>query len=143
MKKEKAYISGPVTAIGIEAARQNFLAAEKYLRRQGYRTINPLRMRLPVFLATHFGYTGYRLCLLLELVWLAFRANVIYMLPDWQQSGGARTERSLAMALNIPIIYHLSKADFKKHMKQSKAPAPSGSAAGSSATVPVASSTGK
>lgn len=102
MRKDKLYISGPISGRDLGEARAHFAKAEKTLRWQGYRTINPLRMWLPVWLARHGCY---RLCLLMELVWMAYRADAIYLLDGWQQSGGARTERSLAMALDITLKY--------------------------------------
>lgn len=100
--KERIYISGPVSGRSFSEALAHFAREEQKLRTQGFRTINPLRMRLPVWLARH-GY--YRLCLLIELVWLAYRAKAIYLLDGWQRSGGSRAERSLAMALGITLNY--------------------------------------
>lgn len=33
------------------------------------------------------------------------RCDVIFMLPDWEQSPGATKERELAIELRIPILY--------------------------------------
>ena len=74
MQKGRIYISGPISGRDLGEARAHFAKAEKTLRWQGYRTINPLRMWLPVWLARH-------------------------------GCGGARTERSLAMALDITLKY--------------------------------------
>ena len=102
MKSQRIYISGPISGRDLDEVKAHFANAEKMLQEKSYKTINPLKMRLPLWLARH-GH--YRLCLLLELVWLAYRANAIYLLDGWQQSGGARTERSLAMALDIKLMY--------------------------------------
>lgn len=106
MKKERIYISGPITGRDINEARRHFFSVERKLRKLGYHTINPLRMRLPVWLAQH-GY--YRLCLLIELVWLAYRADCIYMLKGWLKSGGAKAEQNLAAALGKTIMYQKKK----------------------------------
>lgn len=122
-KKDRIYISGPVTGIGTEAARQNFDRAEQHLRSQGYRTVNPLKMRLPVWLATHCGRRGYRLCLVIELAWLALTCDAIYILRGWIDSPGARAERTLAYSLRLPVIYEQGKQEFMEEMKRRKSTA--------------------
>lgn len=105
MKKDRVYISGPVTSVGEAVARKNFQEAEDHFRYLNYRTANPMKMRLCVWLARHFGKTGYKLCLLLELCYLALRCDIIYLLADWQQSPGARAEKALAEALGMPVFF--------------------------------------
>lgn len=102
MKRQRIYISGPISGRPLTEASEHFAKAESELQRQGYRTSNPLKMRLPLWLALRGCY---RLCLLMELVWLAYTCPVIYMLDHWQQSGGARTEKALANALGKKILY--------------------------------------
>lgn len=102
MKHPRIYISGPISGRNMEEARAHFSEAEAHLKRKGFRTSNPLRMRLCTFLATHGCY---RLCLLLELVWLAYTCHFIYMLDGWRSSGGARAEKTLARALRKRIRY--------------------------------------
>ncbi len=101
MKSKKVYISGPISGRDAGEVLSTFMKEEKRLQELGYRTINPLRMRLCVWLALH-GH--YRLCLLIELCWMAYRADIISMLPDWQSSCGARTEYALANALGINLM---------------------------------------
>lgn len=101
-KKDRIYISGSISGRPLEQARSHFAAAECRLRKQGNATINPLKMRFPVWLARHGCY---RACLLIELVWLAYRATAIYMLDGYSYSPGAKVERKLAQALGLPIIY--------------------------------------
>lgn len=117
MTRDRIYISGPITGRPLDEARAHFRQAEGYLQRQGNRTINPMRMRLPVWMARH-GH--YRLCLLTELLWMAFRADCIYMLKGWHESKGAKVEKALATALGMPILYEQSFREFKEQMKQKK-----------------------
>ena len=105
MRKEKIYISGPVTSIGIVEARRRFGEAEGELQKLGYRTCNPTKMRLPVWLALHFGKAGYRWCVALQLAWLAMTCDSIYLLDGWHLSDGARAERSLARVFGLSAIY--------------------------------------
>ena len=60
MKQDKIYISGPISSRPLGVAINHFTLAEAKLQAMGYRTCNPLKMRLCVWLAQH-GH--YRLCL--------------------------------------------------------------------------------
>lgn len=59
-------------------------------------------MRLCVWLAQH-GH--YRLCLLLQLLWMWWTCSCIYLLTDWHTSDGARLERSFARCLGLTALY--------------------------------------
>ena len=102
MKKQRVYISGPITSIGYDEACRRFEEAEKHLQKLGYRTSNPTKMRLPVFLAQHGHYC---LCLLLQLIWLRISCQCIYLLNGWHTSDGARLERSFARCLGLTALY--------------------------------------
>lgn len=102
MKHPRIYISGPISGRPRAEAHEHFLRAESELQRQGFRTSNPMRMRLCVWLADRGCY---RLCLLIELVWLAYFCPFVFMLEGWRSSGGARTEKALAKALRKRIRY--------------------------------------
>ena len=105
MKRDKIYISGPVSSIGLDEARRRFGKAEADLQKQNYRTCNPLRMRFPVWLALHCGHFGYVACLLLQLLWMWWTCSYIYLLTDWHTSDGARLERSFARCLGLTALY--------------------------------------
>ena len=105
MKRDKIYISGPVSSIGLDEARRRFGKAEADLRKQGYRTCSPIKMRFPVWLALHCGQFGYIACLLLQLLWMWWTCSCIYLLTDWHTSDGARLERSFARCLGLTALY--------------------------------------
>ena len=102
MKRDKIYISGPISSRPIDLAMHHFTLAEVKLQAQGYRTCNPMKMRLCVWLAQH-GH--YRLCLLLQLLWMWWTCSCIYLLTDWHTSDGARLERSFARCLGLTDLY--------------------------------------
>ena len=102
MKRDKVYISGPITSIGMDIAPCLFRMAEEKLQKQGYRTCNPLKMRLCVWLAQH-GH--YRLCLWLQLLWMSATCQCIYLLDGWHTSDGARAERAVARVMGITALY--------------------------------------
>ena len=106
MKRDKIYISGPVTSIGLDEARRRFGKAEADLQKQGYRTCNPLKMRLCVWLALHGCY---RLCLWLQLLWMSATCQCIYLLDGWHTSDGARAERAVARVMGITALYEQTK----------------------------------
>lgn len=39
------------------------------------------------------------------------RCDAVFMLPNWEQSNGARLEHDDALRLNIPVLYQLSDVD--------------------------------
>lgn len=118
MKKDKIYLSGPVSSIGLDEARRRFGKAEADLQKQGYRTCNPIKMRLPVWLALHCGQFGYVACLLLQLLWMWWTCSCIYLLTDWHTSDGARLERSFARCLGLTVLYEQKREKTsKKHKK--------------------------
>lgn len=102
MEKERVYISGGISGRDIEEAREHFAKAEQHLQKLGFKTVNPLRMRIPVWLAQH-GH--YRTCLLLELLWLAYTCDCIYMLVGSKESPGSRAEFAIAKAIGLPVMY--------------------------------------
>ena len=106
MKRDKIYLSGPVSSIGLDEARRRFGKAEADLQKQGYRTCNPLNMRLCVWLALH-GH--YRLCLWIQLLWLSATCQCIYLLDGWHTSDGARAERAVARVMGITALYEQTK----------------------------------
>jgi hypothetical protein len=105
MKRDKIYLSGPISSIGVKEARKRFGKAEQTLQKQGYRTCNPMKMRFPVWLALHCGHFGYVACLLLQLLWMWWTCSYIYLLTDWHTSDGARLERSFARCIKLTALY--------------------------------------
>lgn len=112
MRKERVYISGAVSGRPFGEAERHFAAEAARLQAMGFHTVNPLRMRLCVWLASRYGGErpgggrgwGYRACLLLELLWLALTCSTIYMLSGYGRSPGARAELSLAEALSMAVM---------------------------------------
>ena len=102
MKADKVYLSGPISNRPTDEADEHFTRVAATLQAQGYRTCNPLRMRLCEWLATH-GHK--RLCLMLELMWLWWTCDCIYLMEGWHTSEGARLERAAARCLGLTAMY--------------------------------------
>ena len=102
MKRDKIYISGKISGLDFDEACRRFGDAEKHLQKLGYRTSNPTKMALCVWLAQH-GH--YRLCLWIQLLWMSATCQCIYLLDGWRTSDGARAERAVARVMGITALY--------------------------------------
>ena len=102
MKRDKIYLSGPISSIGYEEACRRFGKAESALQKQGFRTCSPVKMTLCVWLAQH-GH--YRLCLWIQLLWMSATCQCIYLLDGWHTSDGARAERAVARVMGLTALY--------------------------------------
>jgi len=118
MKQDKIYISGPISSRPLGVAINHFTLAEAKLQAMGYRTCNPLKMRLCVWLAQH-GH--YRLCLWLQLLWMSATCQCIYLLDGWHLSDGARTERAVARVMGITALYEQKREKASKKHKRTEA----------------------
>ncbi len=106
MKRDKIYISGKISGLDFDEACRRFGEAEKHLQKLGYRTSNPTKMTLCVWLAQH-GH--YRLCLWLQLLWMSATCQCIYLLDGWHTSDGARAERAVARVMGLTALYEQTK----------------------------------
>ena len=106
MKRDKIYISGKISGLDFDEACRRFGDAEKHLQKLGYRTSNPTKMTLCVWLAQH-GH--YRLCLWLQLLWMSATCQCIYLLDGWHTSDGARAERAVARVMGLTALYEQTK----------------------------------
>lgn len=124
-KRIKVYVSGQVSGKDLGEVRNRFMLAAASLQMQGYRTCNPLRMRLCEWLARKFGTRrdgsrgwGYKACILMQLLWMSATCDAIYLLKGWHLSDGARAERSVARCMGLKAIYEEEKPKKKSHGKE-------------------------
>ena len=97
--KKRVYISGRISDLPREQYMTMFGIAEQMLRKKGYKPVNPTRFlmcRWPWL----YRLLGYNLPLLIDL-WMLMRCDLIYKIPGWQQSRGARLERLKARQWGI------------------------------------------
>lgn len=91
------YISGKIS--GTTDYMDRFALAEKQLQSEGYTVVNPaavmssLPQSMPYELFMDLSYAMINYC------------DVIYMLPDWLESRGAKLERKYAMRKGLGVIY--------------------------------------
>ena len=100
----RIYISGKMTGLDKKEYVGKFNAAEKRLRGEGHEVIIPITV----------GAYGldYEKSMAIDLILLE-SCDGIYMLDNWKESKGAKTERRHAMSKGIDIIYE-SIPYFKK-----------------------------
>lgn len=89
-----AYIAGPITGHE-ETYEQTFAEAESKLKGMGATVLNP--SLLPLGLRSHKSYMNICIPMLLE-------ADVVIMLPGWEQSKGAKIEYIEAMSKDMPVF---------------------------------------
>jgi hypothetical protein len=90
-----AYIAGKISGLDIEQARAKFEFAEQHLTEKGYTVINP--MKLP-----HNHDKSWE-AYMKECVAAMVYADVVYLLPCWHLSDGARIEKDIAHKLKINV----------------------------------------
>lgn len=86
------YIAGPMR--GKPALnRPAFLAAAVRLRALGHNVFNPGEQ----------PDAGIRANLAVDMAWICAHADIVALLPGWEDSRGATTEAALALALGIMV----------------------------------------
>jgi hypothetical protein len=94
----KIYISGQITGLPTEVAKNNFKEAEQSILHSGWLPINPFSINPGTDDPT---WDDFMVADIREL----FKCDGIYMLKGWQNSKGARIEHAIAKEMGIRIIY--------------------------------------
>ena len=104
--RKKVYISGKIgEEVLSEATRQKFASAEKFLKAKGYKVFNPTTSgygKIAENTAKANGTTFYREILLLDIMALQ-QCDIICLLPDWDESPGAKAELYFAEAIGLKV----------------------------------------
>lgn len=96
MKRQKVYISGPITGLPFDKVEQAFNDAEIRLQEEGYEVVNPLENGLT---KDH----SWREHMKADIK-LLMECNTIYLLKGYRTSKGAMVEYDLARILGYDII---------------------------------------
>lgn len=102
----KIYISGQITGLPIEVARENFSRAAAYLSQKGFDVVDP--MSLP-----HCDLSNWTKCMALDIDALR-TCQGIYMLNNWTESKGASLELELSVIWGLNIFHetNINKLNF-------------------------------
>lgn len=104
-KRPRAYLSGPMTGVkDLNFPLFDYVTIR--LSSAGYDVFNPANYTRRVFgkkLIDQPSRAIRRKMLAYELNWISLHADIIFMLPDWQNSSGACAERQAAVACEIPV----------------------------------------
>lgn len=93
----KVYISGRITDLPFDEAKQAFDKAEQSLKEQGYSVVNPIKNGLDnsASWAEHMR----------EDLKMMLDCDTIYMLRGYELSRGAMIEKNLAESLGFRVLY--------------------------------------
>lgn len=97
---QRIYISGKITGLHPEVAAGLFEQAAQQIRAAGNVPLNPMEIWPQDAGWQWEDYLSDNVRFLLKT-----NVNALYMLPNWQESKGARIEHAIALEMNIPITY--------------------------------------
>ena len=104
-KRPRAYLSGPMTDVkDLNFPLFDYVTIR--LSSAGYSVFNPANYTRRVLgkkPIEQLPNAIRRKLLAYELNWISLHADILYMLPDWQNSTGACAERQTAVACEIPV----------------------------------------
>ena len=102
MARKYIYISGKMTGLSKKEYQAKFNQAERKLRSDGFRVFNPTDPSWTHYFDEHNSSYG-------EILWHDLRklmeCDAVYMLDNFLESKGAKTEHAFAIATGKEIIY--------------------------------------
>lgn len=90
------FIAGKVTGLHRQQTFNLFKNAEQYLHAKGFKTINPLSLAPPICTWSY--------AMRISLNYMVNHCNKLYLLDNWEDSKGARIQKSLADTLGFSIM---------------------------------------
>lgn len=93
---QKLFISGRVSGLKPDTVRKNFSKVERKYRDIGYDVVNPTKI-------CSRDWCWLR-CMVVCLYAL-YKCDIVYMIPNWKKSRGARIEHLFARILGKGIHY--------------------------------------
>lgn len=96
-KKNKCYLSGPISGKDMDERKKGFKAAQVMLEAAGYEVVNPMENGLPLN-ATTAQHMKRDIQLLTE-------CECIFMMDKWNHSQGCYTEFMVATAIGCEVIF--------------------------------------
>lgn len=93
----KIYLSGKISGITFSEAERKFIYFEKNLTNKGFTVVNPLKIE--PFLGLNLW-----ICYMIADIWQMLKCDAVILLPDWEDSRGARIECRIAEFRNMQIF---------------------------------------
>lgn len=93
----RVYVSGKITGLELEKAKEKFASAEQLISSIGLAPVNPMKNGLP-------ESSTWEQHMLKDIAML-FECDAILMLSNWTESLGARIERAIALEMGKMILY--------------------------------------
>ena len=94
----KIYISGKITGLNLDVARQLFAQAEDWLRGIGHEPVNPMK-EVEQLSEDHWKKMMH------DAIRVMMDCDGVYMLPNYSDSRGANIELYIANSLGMQVIY--------------------------------------
>jgi hypothetical protein len=98
-KQMKVYISGKISGLKIEKAREKFERSAERLRGLGHEPVNPFEI------TEHIGDAGHWREYMVEDIKAMMECDAVFMQTDWPRSRGARIENFIARETGMKIMY--------------------------------------
>jgi hypothetical protein len=95
--KATIYIAGKIIGEPYKTTYNKFSRAQYVFERIGYNVINPMLINRP-----HWSW--YR-CMAKCIFHIIFKADIIFMFRDWEQSKDAKIEHKIAVIFNKEVIH--------------------------------------
>lgn len=93
------YVSGQITGLDLEVAKQYFKKASEKINSSGHIAVNPMEI-----LPYHPDYTWHDY--MAEDLKVLIRCDAILMLDNWTNSKGAKIEHAVAVGLGLQLFYN-------------------------------------
>ena len=101
MKKQRIYISGPISGRNLNERRKSFALIEALLRADGHEPFDPMRNGLPEDATTHQHMHRD----LAELTREDKPYDAIFMMRGWLHSAGCKLEFDVATSIGLNVIF--------------------------------------
>lgn len=108
-KKQRIYISGPISGHDLQERRAAFLDASLFLMAQGFEVFNPMENGLPAEATTNEHMHRD----LAELTNEDDPYDAIYMMKRWSHSAGCKLEFDVATAIGLDVYFEESNSMIK------------------------------
>jgi len=102
MKKQRVYISGPISGHDLKETAEKFEKIEEFLKVCNFEVFNPMKNGLPAEATTHQHMHRD----LAELTNEDHPYDIIFMMSGWLHSKGCKVEFDAATAIGMSVMFN-------------------------------------